>query len=529
MSDRKSELQRKIKLLEEESRADYERSQATIQKNRESILQMRQETERLRRKLAEKDEQVIDEAFKGRGKEIAAFRNKSVKAALDVVKGQVFAKQKKLNAMKHDTQKLQKRLEDLQLEAGSKSPRLNSQQAAEQKNLRILENRLEKVNMKYQAAENITRGYLKIKAHMQEESLTFQPQLDSLETEIMKKKRELQELQVTNSEAQKSMEMAKAELQREEELVYQERRERERTLNHLKKQVEEHKAQAERVERRAQRAAMQQDELSSEAPHSAVAFEEEEEQQLPISLSDEPFQRIKEATGLINPQEIVEWYVSQENTQKQLESLKVENEKTLQQLKEELEQLQGQLQDMKYSKEEKAASRQKELEECRQHLQVELQRRDAAKEHVDSLGRTLITVQAGVEHLSDKLEHIQLPADEKVQVDPNSEEYILQLLVQVEKKMLQLQEELHGKDLATITKEMEDEEFLSSIERHLPLSNTRIQQPEAQKQDPYDDDDDVSADHESDVITRATLKHKSQLIIDSKAKRKTRTKKKSKI
>jgi uncharacterized protein (UPF0218 family) len=39
-------------------------------------------------------------------------------------------------------------------------------------------------------------------------------------------------------------------------------------------------------------------------------------------------------------------------------------------------------------------------------------------------------------------------------------------------------------------------------------------------------EEEESGDDEGDIITRAILKHQSQLIIDSKTKRKTRTKKK---
>lgn len=48
------------------------------------------------------------------------------------------------------------------------------------------------------------------------------------------------------------------------------------------------------------------------------------------------------------------------------------------------------------------------LEDCKRHLQAEQGRRDAAKERLDWLSRTLNTVRAGVEHLSDKLQHIKL-------------------------------------------------------------------------------------------------------------------------
>ncbi|XP_006631696.2 coiled-coil domain-containing protein 151 [Lepisosteus oculatus] len=540
-----SELQRKIQLLEGDRSAYYESSQWTIKKNKEAILQLRQENKRLHKKLAEAlagDEHVIKDAFRNRIAESATLRNKTGKAAIQIMDQKVCDKMKRLNALKHSTETRRRRLEELQeqysrlqqesqalqqgAEASSEEAK-NEREGTEeqpQQTLRILENRLEKAQLKGQEAEHIMNVYLKLKAHLQEESLTFQVQLDGLEAEILRQRQELRELQIMNSDAHLSRDAAKAELQRQEEQVYRERREREQILAEYKKQAEERKAQAERVERRAQRAAMHPDEAGSEAHRSSTRVGEEEKV---ISTLEEAFQRIKEATGVTDTQEVVDRFISQGDTQRHLEQLKSENEKTLLRLKEERERLQAEFQEMKYSGEAKLSSGQQMLEECEAHLRAEEKRRDEAKERLERLTRTLNTVRAGVEHLSDKLQHIKLPKSQvpAVKVPPTSEEYVLELLFQSEQKLLELLEELQGKDLAAILKEMEEEEFHTSIEGKLPAYNMRIKLPETQKQDLYDEEEE-SGEDESDIVTRAALKRQSQQIIDSKTKRKTRTKKK---
>uniref|UniRef100_A0A8C8JBW3 ODAD1 central coiled coil region domain-containing protein n=1 Tax=Oncorhynchus tshawytscha TaxID=74940 RepID=A0A8C8JBW3_ONCTS len=523
LHDQITELQRKIQLLEGDRSAYYEMSQSSIKKNRNYILQLRQENKKLHKKLANAlagDEQVIKEAFQSRGMEKAAFRNMSGKAALKVLDQKVCDKMKKLNALKHTTQTYRRRLEDLQTLYQNTARRPRYYIETNSANLRVLENRLEKAQLKCQEAEHIMRGYLKLKAHLQEESLTFQSKLDELEAEILRQRQELKDLQVLNSDALLSKDTAKAELQRQEEQMYRERKDRECILTRYKKEAEDRKAQAERVERRAQRAAMQPDELSSDAQRSATGLGEEEERA--ISTFEEAFRRIKEATGVTDTREVVERFISQGDTQQHLENLKKENQRTLVQLKEDRDRLQEHFQDIKYSGETKLSSGQQMLEDCKRHLQAEQGSRDAAKERLDWLTRTLNTVRAGVEHLSDKLQHIKLRLEP--QLPPGSEEYVVELLSQSEQKLLLLQEELQGKDLAAVMKEMEEEEFHASIEGKLPHCNTRIKLPEAQRQDPYDEEE--SGDDEGDIITRAILKHQSQLIIDSKTKRKTRTKKK---
>ncbi|XP_076871441.1 coiled-coil domain-containing protein 151 isoform X3 [Brachyhypopomus gauderio] len=535
--DQIAELQRKIQLLEGDRSAYYESSQTTIKKNRDTILQLRQENKLLHKKLAEAlagDEQVIREAFQSRGSDKAAFRNMSAKAAVQVLDQKVCDKMKKLNALKYTTETSRRRLDELHAQyervrterrgPPSKEDTMNEGDSADvlpQKNLRVLENRLEKAQLKCQEAEHIMLSYLKLKQHLQEESLSFQSRLDQLEEEILHQKQELRELQVMNNDAHLAKDSAKAELQQQEELVYGERRKREVILNRYKKQVEERHAQAERGERRAQRAAVHPDELSSEAQYSTTGGGEEE---AAMSSFEEAFHRIREATGVTDTQEVVDRFISQQDTQRHLHEMKVQNEAILQHLKEEKDSLDTQFQELKYSGESKLTSGRQMLEECKRHLQKEQQRCDSARETLDRLSHTLNTVCAGVEHLTDKLQHIPLQMGGAEDVEVDSSERILKLLQQAEWKLRQVQEELQDKDLPAVLKDMEDEEFPASIEGKLPLYNTRITLPETQRLDPYDEDED-SGDDEGDIITRASLKRQSQLIIDSKTKRKTRIKK----
>ncbi|KAL7403661.1 hypothetical protein ABVT39_003417 [Epinephelus coioides] len=530
LHDQITEMQRKIQLLEGDRTAYYESSQSTIKKNTETIRQLRQDNKRLCRKLAEAnagDDNIIKVAFHNRGTEKDAFRNMSGKAALTTLDQRVLSKMKRLNALKHTTQTRKRRLEELNVEyqrlkpegsrgAQSADARVRKKEEDAMK-LRALENSLEKTQFKCKEAENIMTNYLKLKSHLQEESLTFQGQLDSLEEEILKHREELHNMQAMNNDAQLSKEAAKADLQQQEELLYRERKERERIIASYRKKVEERKAQAERVERRAQRTTMQPDELSSEAQRSSPRMAGEEEKV--ISTFEEAFRRIKEATGVTDIQEIVERFISQKEIHQHLEQLKEENEKVLQQLKEQKELLNQQFQDMKYSGEAKLSSDQQMLEECEQQLQAQQQRCDAGKERLEWLIKALGTVRGGVEHLADKLQHITLSEDTAAEVSPESDEYAVELMTQCELKLQLLNEELKGKDVAAIMKEMEEEEFHVRIEGKLPAYNTRVKLPEDQRQDLFNDEDDSEED-EADIISREALKRQSQLIIDSKSKKK---------
>lgn len=83
-------------------------------------------------------------------------------------------------------------------------------------------------------------------------------------------------------------------MSKHEETVYRERREREEALNILKKQAEEKKAHAEKVERRLQRGSIQHDDLTPEQKQIISG----EDQEKKISTFEEAFLAIKEATGV---------------------------------------------------------------------------------------------------------------------------------------------------------------------------------------------------------------------------------------
>lgn len=224
----------------------------------------------------------------------------------------------------------------------------------------------------------------------------------------------------------------------------------------------------------------------------------------------------------------MERFTSQKGTHQHLEKLKEENEEVLQQLREQKELLNQQFQDMKYSGEAKLSSDQQVLEECEQQLQAQQRRCDASEERLDWLVKALSTVRGGLEHLSDKLQHITLSEDTVAEVSPDSDEFVVELLTQCELKLQLLHEELQGKDRAAIMKEMEEEEFYNRIEGKLPAYNTRVKLPEDQNVDLFQDEEESEED-DTDIISREALKRQSQLIIDTKSKKRPWKKKKGKF
>ncbi|XP_060746150.1 outer dynein arm-docking complex subunit 3-like [Tachysurus vachellii] len=444
--------------LEGEKSAQSQSSQCLIQKNKEKIMQLRHDVHLQHRKLAEAltaDEQVIRDAFQSHNSELATYRNMSGKAAVQALDQKVNEKMKKLNVLKHMTNKQHHRLEELNT---LRTTRPGLPTDGDATNLHVLENQLEKAQLKCQEAEHVVRSFQAIKEHLQEESLTFQSQLDELEGEIVQKKQELRDLQLMYTRTYQAKSSGKA-----------------------------------------QRVALHTGELSSEAQCCGTGGGEHNRT---ISSFKEAFKRITEATGDTNTQEVVDRFISQCDTHTHMEKMKEQKEHEIQQLTEERDALYTQYQDLKYSGDTKLTHRRSLVEEHVSQLQQEKQERDAAKETVERLTHKLNTLSNAVEHMCHKLDHIT-QQDAPVQRERVYPLHALNMLMEAELKLIQLQEELQGHDIESVIKEMKEQEFHAKDEGKLPDFSTSITQPEYQRADSHekedDNEDDVCEDLHLDV------------------------------
>lgn len=104
--------------------------------------------------------------------------------------------------------------------------------------------------LKFNEAKKIETIYQGLMEQLKEERRTWPNQLNNLERAIHAQREELKELNAMNHDAQIAREAAKAELTKLEQSVYERKKERERELAQYKKQAEEKKDHAEKVEKR---------------------------------------------------------------------------------------------------------------------------------------------------------------------------------------------------------------------------------------------------------------------------------------
>lgn len=533
--DEIEDLRRKLAMLDGDRKAYYESSEWTQKQNKEKVQQLRKENKELRKVLADKeaaDEVVVSKGLEDHPKERNALRNKPGSVAIVVMDEKVRDLVNILNKHKYMTTKKQKELEELQTQHAQMTKdsenavATDAGESEEAQKLRNLENQLDKASLKCKEAEHIRKTYEQIKAKLEQEHANFETILNEMETEIKTRKAEKKELEAMRTDALISRDAAKDELEKQEKQVYAERRKREIELTEVRKEAEEKKIQQERIERRIAQRGSISEEVTMEQ-RQALSGEDE---QAKIQQYDEAYKEIKDATGVSNIREVVVRFELQEETKEQLEGLKQENMKTIERLQEEKEKLKGEFEEMKYSGEAKLSSGQRHLEEFETHLSSEEQRRDEAQNRLKKSSDILVDVKSGVEHLSEKLKPLKAPSSQiqKAKISPSSDEYVLDQLSSCEEKLLKLMEELdgtwNGKDIAEVTKQMEEEEFLTSVDSKIPDHNTRIAIPTTVKETVFDDDEESGDDE--DILTRNALKVQAQQLVDSKTKRRMGRKKK---
>ncbi|XP_034513707.1 coiled-coil domain-containing protein 151 [Ailuropoda melanoleuca] len=526
-----AELQRKIQLLEGDRKAFYESTQWNIKKNQETINHLREETRALQVQLTDLlqgDEKVVQAVIREWKSEKPHLKNRTGQQALEHLDQRLREKVKQLNALRHQVGLRRKWLQELQLQHSLRELEVAEAQNGNTevaKTLRNLENRLEKARMKAEEAEHITSVYLQLKAYLQEESLHLENRLDFMESEVVRAKRELEELQVVNQEAFNAQDIAKNQLQYLEESVFQERKKRERYITECKKRAEERKLQNERMERKTQRepVLLQSDDSTQD---SLRAKEEELRRRWSMYQTEMLFGKVKDATGVAETHAVVRRFLAQGDTFTHLETLKSENEQSLQRLKQEKRRLQRELEDLKYSGEAAVVSQQKLQTELQERLKAEEQRRAEAQDQLEHAMRATQMTKESLEHLAGKLNHITLVDGRFAgkELDPQADNYLPDLLGLVEEKLLKLQAQLESHDVPEMLRHLAEQEFYSTIEGKLPTYNTRIALPLASLKDKFFDEEE-SEDEDNDVVSRAALKIRSQKLIESRSKKRSRAKK----
>ncbi|KAL1495623.1 hypothetical protein AB1Y20_016491 [Prymnesium parvum] len=495
-----ADLQRRFHLLEDEAKAAAERTPAPSPRAASRALREREGAARVssdnEAELAKLDEQIT------------SLRRKHDELA--------HANMEK----RRELEKLTDRLHDLSKEAQLAS----SDDNPTVKEIRALEARLQKAVAKYEDAYEVRRTYEQIVKRLKEERIGFTNQLEARELTLRAKESDYEELLLMSHDANQSKEMAKLELSKFEALVSEERKLREKELSERRLLVakkQEINAELERREK-ARREAMQQpaglhDDHSrgkGASQHTITEADIEEEQEK-IASYEAAFKEIKEATGVADVNEVIQKFITQEETHKNLQTMTRESQAKIDALVLQKMAVQERVQRLKYSvgTEESSASSTPHNDRKYERQRLKYER----------LTKVLISVKAGIQHLSERLEGVKLDEPPLVLSDDN----MVDVLQQCEQRLRIVLEAIRQEEEALI-RDMGE----AALQRNagLPLeppvvNNYRVKDIDGGEEAPSEEE--FEEDLEEEVVDRESLKKQSGSILDKAAKKtkKRRTKK----
>merc|ERR1719409_2486787 len=260
------------------------------------------------------------------------------------------------NKHKKELATLRDTLKDFQLDA--KKPNLEENPLT--RKIRMLENRLDKAMIKYNEAQSIRKTYEQIVRRLKEERVGFDNQLHAIERTLKAKEHDYEELLLLSHDAYHAKEMAQAELHRFEQGVMDERNQRDKEVQEKKALVQQRVEMNQRLEQRERMLKQQQDldragELAVKTTSamaelaSSMSHNEAEEEKQRMQDYEEAFRRIKEATGVLDVNEVIQKFLTQEETYNNLFSLSKDNQQKIDALVEEKQRMKQLVDELKYS------------------------------------------------------------------------------------------------------------------------------------------------------------------------------------
>ncbi len=123
---------------------------------------------------------------------------------------------------------------------------------------------------------------------------------------------------------------------------------------------------------------------------------------------EETMRVIKEATGVSNIDEVLQKFTSQKETNTHLLELQKQNEERFQNLKEKKTEMLARVEEAKVAGEAKRSHTRQMIAEFEQHLKDAQANEDESKSKYERMAGVLVSLKAGICHLADKLDGIQL-------------------------------------------------------------------------------------------------------------------------
>ncbi|KAL3870815.1 hypothetical protein ACJMK2_038855 [Sinanodonta woodiana] len=514
LSEQIEENRGKLHLKERDANALYEDAEVHKLNFEKLIAMLRKENKEKRIELSRSinwSEEVIRSVFRNRKQELLSMHNCTTSKAISVMDQKVCEASKRLNVMQHKRQQCIKRLADLEKEQ-DRMLKISSIDITEDKEqeIRQIENEIDKADIKFSAAANITRRYEEIFDKMQEECEIYPMKLDLLEEAYRETSKEMEELKEMKEKAIRAGEEARRDLHAMEREMYQTKRVRDQQLNEIRKEVEKRKEVADKTEKRMRVA------VTSETGESKTARQQQRktERQEKMLTLENAFEIIKRNIHVSDITDVVVRVSNQGSTHQKLQKDKKEKLIKRTKLQEELNKLTQIFKDLKFNSHQQMLKGRKMVHDLFNFLDAEEKRRNTALENRSQNEKLLTDLQYGIATLLGKLKDVKLkpPAHNFSHGEPLGD------LDQCVKKLRLLFFELGLKKFVpTVISKIENQKFHQYLESQVPPVYVRVRVT----QDDLSETDEIYFDHDQDnegFTTREDIKLQGQEILNSLVK-----------
>lgn len=254
------------------------------------------------------------------------------------------------------------------------------------------------------------------------------------------KQHDYQELLSMSHDAIFLKEQAKAELEAAKQEFKEKRRNKEKELKEKKQYVQariEMTAKLTKKDARAKKDDSRLDKHDESTSPEGKSFDAKMEEDMEhLEKLEEIWRRIKEVTGVNDANEVIQKYLSSNDTNKNLVQMTKDAAKKIEQLQLKKQEIKAQLEEIKYTQSSGLGSR-RIVDEFVQQVAEAKSKLERNKQKYERISKILINVKAGIEHLSDKLRAVD---GEKPMTPAKdlSDESIVDLLKEVKIKILHL-------------------------------------------------------------------------------------------
>ena len=244
----------------------------------------------------------------------------------------------------------------------------------------------------------------------------------------------------------------------------------------------------------------------SAAQQHAITEADIEEEQEKIASYEAAFREIKEATGVADVNEVIQKFITQEETHKSLLAMTRESQTKIESLTEAKVGAQERVQRLKY-----AAGSEQEPAAGQAGDSAERNKLERQRHKHERLARVMIAVKAGVQHLSERLEGVKLEGQAPMVL---TDDNMVEVLQQCEAKMRIVLEAIRQEEEALV-RDMGEAALTKSHE--LPteppiVNNCRVRDADGGEEAPSEEE--FEEDLEEEVVERDALKKQSGAILD---------------